>query len=116
MLRRLIIVFTALLALTIVVHISNAQAEEGHHVLGVQAGEVGLSGDVGNTYGNALGYGAFFDYAASDWLELELSWIYSRHTGSNPVNASTLNLNQNSYAIALLYDIDTYDIFTPYIK
>jgi opacity protein-like surface antigen len=116
MLKRLIFVFATLLALTILVDVNQAEAEEGHHSLGVQAGEVGLSSDVGNIYSNALGMGAFFDYAASDFLEFELSWINSHHTGTNPLNASTLNLQQNAYALALQYNIDTYDIFTPYIK
>ncbi len=115
---RLIYVFSTLLLITLILNISDANAEEGHHTLGVQAGEVGLSGDVGNIYGNALGGGLFFDYAASDYLELELSWLTSHHTGSNSgvFGSPPLSLTQNSYMVALQYNIDTLDIFTPYLK
>jgi opacity protein-like surface antigen len=88
----------------------DVNADEGHHTIGVQAGQVGLSGDVGNTYGSALGAGAFFDYAASDWLELELSFLTSRHSGNS------LSLTQNDYAAAMIYNVDTIDAFTPYLK
>jgi opacity protein-like surface antigen len=108
--KRLIFVFGTLLALTIFLETSGVQAEEGHHTFGVQAGEVGLTQDVGTTYGNALGGGLFFDYAASDFLEFELNWLSSHHSNNN------LNLTQNAYAAAVQIDIETYDIFTPYIK
>lgn len=101
-----------------------AFATEGHHTLGIQGGEEMLTSDVGGNFSNALGFGAFFDYAASDYLEFELSWINSSH----PLTNSTLNINgvsvpvssfslvDNSFMLALQYDIDTYDIFTPYLK
>src|SRR4051812_49350048 len=107
---RLILVFSALLVIFLCLGAVDVNAEEGHHTLGVQAGQVGLSGDVGSTYGNALGLGGFFDYAASDWLELELSYLTSKHGSNN------LNLIQNDYAAYMIYNIDTLDAFTPYLK
>lgn len=104
------------LIISTLVFVSGAYAEEGHHSFGVQAGEVGLSSDVGSIYGNALGSGLFFDYAASDYLEFELSWLNSHHSGSNPTFGNPMSLTQNAYMVALQYDIETYDIFTPYLK
>jgi opacity protein-like surface antigen len=108
--KRLIFVFTALLLLTFLFQVEAAQAEEGRHYLGVQAGQVGLTGDVGSAYGSALGVGAFFNYAASDFLEFQLSWLTSHHSSNN------LALTQNSYALILQYNLDQLDIFTPYIE
>jgi opacity protein-like surface antigen len=107
---RLILVFSALLIMFICLGAADSNADEGRHTLGVQAGQVGLSSDVGTVYGNALGVGAYFDYAASDWLELELSFISSKHSQNN------LNLTQNDYAAYMVYNIDTFDAFTPYLK
>ena len=107
---RLILVFSALLVMFLCLGAVDVNAEEGHHTLGVQAGQVGLAGDVGSAYGNALGVGGFFDYAASDWLELELSYLMSRHSSNN------LNLTQSDYAAYMVYNIDTLDAFTPYLK
>lgn len=86
------------------------RAEDGRHTFGVQSGQVGLLQDVGSTYGSALGYGAFFDYASSDWLELELSFLASKHSLGN------LNLTQNSYNASVIYNIDELDSFTPSFK
>jgi len=108
--RRLIYVFSTLLALTVFLGIENANAGEGQVTVGAQAGEVGLGGDVGNTYGSALGVGAFFSYAASDFLEFELGWLSSKHSGNG------LNLAQNAYNLDIIYDVDQFDIFVPYIK
>ncbi len=87
-----------------------AQAEEGHHVLGVQAGHVGLSGDVASRYGNALGFGAFFDYAASDMLDFEFGYLNSKHT------SNSLSMTQNAMSMAILYNVDQFDIFIPYLR
>lgn len=107
---RLILVFSTLLLLFLAFENNFAHAEEGRHTLGAQAGQVGLLGDVGTTYGNALGYGVFFDYAASDWLELELNFLASKHSSNN------LNLSQNAYAAYMIYNIDQLDAFVPYLK
>src|SRR5262249_211139 len=77
------IIFSA--ALTIILS-EAAMAEEGHHTIGAQAGNVGLAGDVGNAYQNSIGAGLFFDYAASDWIEMEVGWLNSHHSGSGTIN------------------------------
>jgi len=119
--RRLIFVFSALLFVTLMLNVTGAYAEEGHHTLGIQAGEELLSNDVSSNFSNALGFGAFFDYAASDYLEFELSWINSSHPsyGTTVINGSSVgsyNLVNNSFIAALQYDFGTLDIFTPYVK
>jgi opacity protein-like surface antigen len=121
--RRLIFVFSTLLFVTLMLNVSGARAEEGHHTFGVQGGQEGLTSDVSTGFSNALGIGAFFDYAASDYLEFELSWINSTHPGGGTIVENgqtfaigTTNLVDNSFMLALQYDIDTYDIFTPYLK
>ena len=103
------ITVTALLALlslsSFYVH-----AEEGRHVIGVQGGHVGMTQKVGEDYGSALGYGAFFNYAGSDFLELQLNYLQSKHTRNN------LNLDQKVFGISALYIIDQIDAFVPYAK
>jgi opacity protein-like surface antigen len=108
--RRLILVFSALLALLIYFEANSAFADEGHHTLGVEGGQVGQSGDVSTLYGNALGYGAFFKYAASDFLEVEFEYLHSQS------NQNNLNHNQNSLGLTAIWDLDVWDIFVPYLK
>ena len=107
---RFIYLLAVLLALTVFMQVQTVQAEEGKTILGAQAGEVGLSQDVGATYGNALGLGAFLEYGASDFLEFQLSWLNSYHSSNG------LSLNQNAYAMDAVWDIDQFDIFTPYLE
>ncbi|MDZ4678662.1 MAG: outer membrane beta-barrel protein [Oligoflexia bacterium] len=106
--NRLIVVFTTLFILTL--FYKTAQAEEGHHALGFQAGHVGLSGDVGSRYGNALGWGVFADYAASDWLDFELGYLNSKHTNNS------LSMTQNALSASILYNVDQFDLFIPYLR
>jgi hypothetical protein len=108
--RRLIVVFAALFLLTVFFGVEDVRAEEGRHTVGVQAGQVGLSGDVANFYGNALGWGLFFDYAASDWLEFEVSYLNSRHT------KNSAGYSQGVFGAGVLYNIDQFDIFVPYLR
>ena len=108
--KRLIFVFAMLLMMFLVLDVNEAFAEEGRHSLGIQGGQVGLFQDVGSTYGSALGAGAFFDYASSDWLELELAYLGSRHS------LNGLSLNQSSYTASMIYNIDELDAFTPYLR
>lgn len=89
---------------------ASAPAEEGRHTLGLEAGHVALGGDVGSMYGNAVGGGIFFRYAASDFLEFEINLMGSRHS------QNSLSLKQNSLGLAVLYNIDQFDIFVPYVK
>jgi hypothetical protein len=108
-LRRLIAVFAFLFAITLI-GLSTAHAEEGHHSLGIQGGHVGLSDANLSAYGNNIGYGAFFDYAASDYLEIELGFLTSKHTNNS------LSLSKNAYSLAALYIFDQVDIFIPYLR
>src|ERR1700722_545978 len=108
--NRLILISTIFLAFVFFVRNPKALADEGKLTFGAEAGEVGLSQDVGSTYGNALGAGAFFTYAPSDFLDFQLSWLTSHHTSNN------LNLVQNAYIADLIYKVDQFDIFTPYIE
>jgi opacity protein-like surface antigen len=88
-----------------------AMAEEGKHVIGVQAGHVGQQGNtVGPMYGNGLGYGVFFNYAGSDFLEFQMGFLSSRHTRDG------LELSQHALSAAAQYNIDQLDIFVPYAK
>ncbi len=48
--------------------------------LGIQAGQVGLLQDVGGRSGNAVGFGAFFNFAASEDLMFEIGYLSSQHT------------------------------------
>ncbi len=107
---RLIAVFIALLFLALAFESEMAFSEEGRHSVGFQAGQVGLTNDVGLVYGNALGWGLFFDYAASDWLEFELDYLNSKHS------SNSLSLAQSTYEAAVLYNVDQIDVFIPYIK
>ncbi len=91
-----------------------AFAEEGVHSIGVQGGQVTLTNDWGSPYGNALGGGVLYRYAASDYLELELGWLNSKHNSN--ANGSSISLNQNAFNVDVLYDFDVLDILVPYIK
>ncbi len=104
-----LIIFCAVISAT-----QYALAEEGHHSIGIQGGQVLLSGDVASTYGNALGLGAFFNYAASDWLEFQLGWLNSKHTTT--ANGQNVAMTQNAFNADILYDIDQFDVFVPYVK
>jgi hypothetical protein len=108
--RRLIVVFATLFLLTVFFGVESVHADEGRNTLGIQAGQVGLSGDVASAYGNALGFGVFFDYAASDWLEFELSYLNSRHT------KNSFGYSQNVIGAGVLYNVDQFDIFVPYLR
>ncbi|MCC6277835.1 MAG: outer membrane beta-barrel protein [Oligoflexia bacterium] len=107
--RRLIVTFAFLIAITLM-SLSTARAEEGLHTFGLQGGHVGLTDANLGTYGNNLGYGVFFDYAASDYLEIELSGLTSKHTNNS------LSLAKTAISISALYMIDQIDIIIPYLK
>src|SRR5258708_2446441 len=107
---RLLFILSALFFLTAFFGIDFAHSEEGHHSIGIQAWQVGLTSDFGSLYGNALGYGAFFDYASSDWLEFELSYLTSKHTSNN------LNYTQGVYGLSVIYNVDQFHILIPYLR
>jgi opacity protein-like surface antigen len=89
-------------------------AEEGIHSVGLRGGQTLLSSDWGSPYGNALGAGLLYRYAASDWLEVELGYLNSKHSGT--ANGGNVGLSQNAFSVDVLYNIDTFDILVPYIK
>lgn len=105
---KILSIFTTLFLLVLLNF--SAHAEEGVHSVGVQGGQVLLSGEVLDRYSNALGIGGFFNYAASDFLEFQLAFNTSNHTSNSK------SLNRQSYELGVIYNIDEFDIFVPYLK
>ena len=60
----------------------------------------------GSNFSNALGLGLFFDYGASDDLELELGWINSTHAANSPIiNGTTINNSFNLVDNSVMLDL-----------
>jgi len=88
-------------------------ANDAQSQLGLQIGNVSLTGDVTNSgLSNGIGYGAFYDFAASDMFELDLGLLYSSHTGNN--NGVNTKLTQTDADIAAKFVFANYDVINPY--
>lgn len=60
-----------------------APMSPGSHNLSVGLGQVFLFGDLGNSYENALGFQARYDYGVSDLFAFDSEFGYSSHSNGN---------------------------------
>ena len=91
----------------------SALAADPQSQVGLQLGNVALTGDVTNSgLSNAIGYGAFYDFAASDVFELDMGLLYSQHTGTS--GALNTKLTQTDLNIDAKWILVNYDVINPY--
>lgn len=104
--KNLLVLLTALLFST-----TSFAADDLMNKGGVLLGNVALNSDANSTgMSNTLGYGAFVDFAASDMFLMELSGVYSTHTGNG-----TAKLTQTDISVSPILNLTTFDVATPFL-
>lgn len=85
----------------VVVAISSASftdsAKAEGHAAGLQVGQVWLAGNISDNAENSIGYGAFYEYTASEVFALQVNLLRSSHDEILTLTSSTVGFKANLF-------------------